>query len=184
MTTISRRSVLAGLGGAILSAAVPSHSTAIPSIEEVMGPERMEWLSGLFRARYLPLIDDVLEEALFDRPGHFAASSTFRAGLERLLHDGTPFEMLVDFFGHNVVLPSGRTVDQNCSDRAIAFVLRKANVISHVTSFAFANSSPDQWSPVWWRWWQGDGWRSAGWEAPSPEHPMRKSEFECHSSPS
>ncbi|MGP9812934.1 hypothetical protein ACTZWT_15615 [Rhodopseudomonas sp. NSM] len=99
--SISRRKVLAGLGGIAATAALP-HAPAIatelamPTLEEAFGEPRMEWLNGLFRARYLPLISDVVEEAIFDRPGHFRASAEFRAGMTRFLCDGRPVQIFIE----------------------------------------------------------------------------------------
>lgn len=97
----SRRTMLAGLGSMLATAALPltpamANELAIPTLEEAFGPARMAWLTGLFRARYLPLISDVVEEAIFDEPGHFRASPKFRAGMTRLFYDGRPVEIFID----------------------------------------------------------------------------------------
>ncbi|WP_147270286.1 MULTISPECIES: hypothetical protein [Rhodopseudomonas] len=144
-----------------------------------MGPDRMVWLETLFRAKCPPLLDDALEEALFDSPGRFRASPAFRAGMEKLLNDGTPLEMLVDSSDTGVVtLPGGRLVDENYPDRSIAFVMRKAGVLPPSLTCAFADTAPAPQSPLLWRWWTGDGLWIAGWATPSPPRLQRRPERE------
>jgi hypothetical protein len=167
---VSRRKVLAGLGGVAASTALPHAPVlaaiqAIPTLEEAFGEPRMAWLDGLFRARYLPLISDVVEEAIFDRPGHFRASPIFRAGMTRFLYDGRPVQVLIDIDTPSLTLPSGRTADQLSIDSMISFVLRKAKVLPPSIRYSFANFDPDS-ELVWWRWWQGDDWQNVGWEPP------------------
>jgi hypothetical protein len=168
---------VAGLGGMLATAALPplpamASESAMPTLEEAFGAPRMAWLSGLFRAQYLPLISDVVEEAIFDRPGHFRASPEFREGMTRFLHDGQPVQILVDFSPPCFALPSGRTAEQLAIDCMLAFVLRKAKALHPSARHSLAEFGAGS-ELVWWRWWQGDDWRKIGWEAPPPERKRR-----------
>ncbi|MGO3933088.1 hypothetical protein [Rhodopseudomonas pseudopalustris] len=175
--SISRRKVLAGLGGIVATAALPhapavASELAMPTLEEAFGEPRMAWLNGLFRARYLPLISDAVEEAIFDRLGHFRASPKFRAGMTRFLYDGKPVQILIHFDNPSLTLPSGRTADQFSVDCMISFVLRKAKVLPPTTGHTFTEFRADS-DSVWWRWWQGDDWQKVGWEAPPKKRNRR-----------
>ena len=143
-----------------------------PTLEEIFEPDALAALRGLFRARYLPLIDDVVEEALVDENNVFQLSPAFRAGFTRLLLDHEPFEYLIDLEAPLIALPSGRQVDPNYMDGQVSFVFRKANLLPEGTDHCIEEVA---YPVVLQRWWVGDGWRAAGWFPPQ-RSPRRRPE--------
>ncbi|MFT3941551.1 hypothetical protein [Rhodopseudomonas sp.] len=134
----------------------------MPTLEEAFGERRMAWLMDLFRTRFPALVDDVVEEAIFDRPGHFRLSEEFRRGMTQFVHDGKPVQFLMDGDAPRFDVTDDISADQTSIDCMIEIVLRRAKVLPPDSQHIFADTDPQS-DMVLWRWWRGDDGQRMGW---------------------
>lgn len=166
MPELSRRTVVEGLGTLTVASIAPvgvgvAAAHPLPELEDFFGEQRMAALRRMYRDGAEALADEwITEDALFTPDERFRLSAESRDGLTIYLRERSPVAIPVASTWYEVM--PGMGLEQAQIDSFVAHLFWAGNVFPADTHRGIPRTFPTSIC-----YWQGDGWREAGWPPPS-----------------